>query len=313
MQRHLLIRTAALVVLSLALFPGCKDSVDDAAAPAQKDEIVVFIESPFDESQVREGEPVEFTGSAGTLDGFLSGEQMVWHSSVDGPIGYGQTFTKQDLSPGNHVITLSANGAGGDTYENSILLEVVPKHRRVASREQQAQRARPRVAHDPVDGRPYIDTGRGTVVDLNTGLMWEKTPDNRRRSLKSAMQYAKQLKLNGYRDWRLPTIEELKYISNIYLDQYNRNSHLGDKDYLHIAVICSVFDTAGGHYWALDASGNLLQTKNKLYSHSVEYKFEEKYSQLVAKVGKMEISESAFVRCVRKCNLAKWKRYLAQK
>jgi hypothetical protein len=307
-----LIRAALLTALSLAFFPACKDSIDENAANNPPDEIVVFIESPFDESHVREGSLLEFTGSAGTIDGFLTGKRLVWRSSIDGVIGYGESFENQDLSPGTHVITLSTTSDSGRDYENSITIDVSPNPRKVASRER-VERVRPRVVNDPVDGRPYIDTGTGTVVDMSTGLMWEKSPDNRRRNFVAALEYAKQLTLDGHSDWRLPTIEELKHISNIYLDRYNRNAHLGDKEYLHVAVICSVFDTAGGVYWAQDASGNVFRTKNKLYAHTVKYKYEEKYRQLVATVNKTEIDEPGFFRCVRPCNLAKWKRYLAQK
>lgn len=55
----------------------------------------------------------------------------------------------------------------------------------------------------------YKDNGDGTVTDLNTGLMWQKTPDFVRRSWEDAGPYAQSLELAGYKDWRLPTIKEL--------------------------------------------------------------------------------------------------------
>jgi hypothetical protein len=55
----------------------------------------------------------------------------------------------------------------------------------------------------------YRDNGDGTITDLNTGLMWQKTPDFRTRSWMDAGKYAQTLRLAGYHDWRLPTIKEL--------------------------------------------------------------------------------------------------------
>lgn len=60
----------------------------------------------------------------------------------------------------------------------------------------------------------YRDHGDGTIADLNTGLMWQKTPDFRKRTLDEAQPYAKSLTLAGHRDWRLPTIKELFSIAD---------------------------------------------------------------------------------------------------
>lgn len=55
----------------------------------------------------------------------------------------------------------------------------------------------------------YRDNGDGTVTDLNTGLMWQKTPPVRHYSWDEAAEYAEDLKLAGYNDWRMPSIKEL--------------------------------------------------------------------------------------------------------
>jgi len=56
----------------------------------------------------------------------------------------------------------------------------------------------------------YKDNGDGTVTDVNTGLMWVKTPDLRNKStFAQAVAGAKTCRLAGYADWRLPTIKEL--------------------------------------------------------------------------------------------------------
>lgn len=56
----------------------------------------------------------------------------------------------------------------------------------------------------------YKDNGDGTVTDLNTGLMWQKTPDlESEKTYSEALDGAKSFRLGGYSDWRLPNIKEL--------------------------------------------------------------------------------------------------------
>ncbi|MBU7016522.1 MAG: DUF1566 domain-containing protein [Theionarchaea archaeon] len=54
----------------------------------------------------------------------------------------------------------------------------------------------------------YIDNGDGTITDLNTGLMWQKTPGDK-VTYTEAVENAKSFHLGGYDDWRLPSIKEL--------------------------------------------------------------------------------------------------------
>ena len=50
-----------------------------------------------------------------------------------------------------------------------------------------------------------------TIID---DLMWENVanPEEHRMNWYDAMEYAKNLRLGGYDDWRLPTIEELRTV-----------------------------------------------------------------------------------------------------
>ncbi len=63
----------------------------------------------------------------------------------------------------------------------------------------------------------YRDNGDGTISDLNTGLMWQKTPDfENLRTLDEALVYADNLTLAGYNDWRVPNIKELYSLIAFY-------------------------------------------------------------------------------------------------
>jgi len=69
----------------------------------------------------------------------------------------------------------------------------------------------------------FRDNNDGTVSDLNTGLMWQKTPDFERHNYYDAFDYVENLETGGYTDWRLPTIKELYSL-------LNSNGSLSDGD-----------------------------------------------------------------------------------
>ncbi|MCI0582611.1 MAG: hypothetical protein L0227_06895, partial [Chloroflexi bacterium] len=67
----------------------------------------VALASPPDGASYDEGTAIAFAGSASDAeDGDLSAS-LVWTSSLDGPIGLGDSFERSDLSPGQHTIRAS--------------------------------------------------------------------------------------------------------------------------------------------------------------------------------------------------------------
>ena len=86
---------------------------------------VAQITSPAQGSAFTTSDDIAFAGiGSDNEDGYLSGESMVWHSSINGEIGRGETFTTDALSAGTHQITLtvtdSAEAAGTDTVEITL-------------------------------------------------------------------------------------------------------------------------------------------------------------------------------------------------
>jgi hypothetical protein len=69
----------------------------------------------------------------------------------------------------------------------------------------------------------YKKNEDGTVIDLNTNLMWQEIPTSEGFDWQGAKEYTENLKLGGYDDWRMPTLKELYSISDFssgwpYLD-----------------------------------------------------------------------------------------------
>ncbi|MFD0980061.1 Lcl C-terminal domain-containing protein [Tropicimonas aquimaris] len=64
-------------------------------------------------------------------------------------------------------------------------------------------------AQHPRLAAAYTDKGDGTVLDNNTGLLWQKTPRNDRLQYADALAYCDALDIAGRSDWRVPSIKEL--------------------------------------------------------------------------------------------------------
>jgi hypothetical protein len=65
-------------------------------------------------------------------------------------------------------------------------------------------------------GKRFIDNKNGTITDIKTGFIWVKNPHtDLPKEFKSGMPWqqaidsCKGLNFAGYKDWRLPTAEEL--------------------------------------------------------------------------------------------------------
>jgi hypothetical protein len=58
----------------------------------------------------------------------------------------------------------------------------------------------------------FVDNGDGTISDKATGLMWQKSDDGISRDWQDALNFAENLILGNYSDWRLPNAKELQSI-----------------------------------------------------------------------------------------------------
>jgi hypothetical protein len=70
----------------------------------------------------------------------------------------------------------------------------------------------------------FTDNHDETITDEATGLMWQKVDSKTALDWKSALEYARNSKIAGHIDWRLPTIKELQSL----VDYENRVDETGN-------------------------------------------------------------------------------------
>ncbi|MFQ5481381.1 MAG: DUF1566 domain-containing protein [Nitrospinaceae bacterium] len=92
----------------------------------------------------------------------------------------------------------------------------------------------------------FFDTGAGTVVDRETGLMWKQTDgfqdESRFYDWFQAERYVQELnnkRFAGFLDWRMPTLEEAEGI-------FDENVSIRDCDRFEV-FIDPAFSPGGGH------------------------------------------------------------------
>ncbi len=88
-------------------------------------QIIVKITEPANNEEILMNYPVRLSGDA-TID-LRTGEkpELTWVSSIDGPLGNEPNILITNLSPGEHTITLVARNSAGDTYSDSITLNII--------------------------------------------------------------------------------------------------------------------------------------------------------------------------------------------
>lgn len=81
-----------------------------------------------------------------------------------------------------------------------------------------------------IDNDFELQHGGSVVYDKTTGLMWQQSGSENSMTYAEAEKYARELRLAGYNDWRLPTLEEgmslmePKEYGDLYIDpKFDRN------------------------------------------------------------------------------------------
>ncbi len=122
------------------------------------------------------GDEILFSGSAvDQQDGQLNGEALEWSSSIDGVIGYGESFALANLSSGNQVITLTARDSDGNIDREQVGIVVDPAKPSASIQYPDGQ-----IFYKPAD----LITFRGSASDREDGelhgaaLQWSSNIDS---------------------------------------------------------------------------------------------------------------------------------------
>jgi len=85
------------------------------------------ITKPENQSSFTVNDNILFEGLGyDTEDGLLESNSLIWSSSIDGEIGYGKTLTKNNLSTGTHIITLTAHDSNEAEGISTITIYISP-------------------------------------------------------------------------------------------------------------------------------------------------------------------------------------------
>jgi hypothetical protein len=124
-------------------------------------------------------------------------------------------------------------------------------------------------------GAAFIKSGN-TVVDSVHNLLWQDHLDNTNilKSQAGAVEYCQNLSQSGFSDWRLPSVEEYKYI----LDKTRKDEIMINKKFHHIVQ---------DGYWTIDKTWRTLNRYGYyIYFKSGTFYYENK-------------TYPKYVRCVR--------------
>lgn len=103
---------------------GGEEGTEAGKAPVMNKPPVVSIDDPMNFAVYIQGDTVEFNGTGKDHeDGPLSGDSLVWTSSISGNIGTGASFSLA-IAAGLHTITLTATDSDGATASEEITLNV---------------------------------------------------------------------------------------------------------------------------------------------------------------------------------------------
>lgn len=122
-----------------------------------------------------------------------------------------------------------------------------------------------------------VDNGDGTVSDLESGLMWQKTPFPAMLNWEAALNYCETLVLPaaGYDDWHLPDANELQTLvdySGSHPAAINTTFFPGTQDYDYWSS--TTYDDYYSYVWTInfsDGRTTFLEKLNSAYVRAVRW------------------------------------------
>lgn len=124
------------------------------------------------------------------------------------PTGAAEYWWSSDIYGADATKVWCVNGGGG--------MGPKPKTETLSSGGALRYHARYVRGAKPGNGHNYVNNLDGTITDTDTGLMWAQAPGPA-VNWTGALNYAENLVLAGYSDWRLPNIKELQSLVDFTL------------------------------------------------------------------------------------------------
>jgi hypothetical protein len=109
-----------------------------------------------------------------------------------------------------------------------------------------------KAANSISDEKCFISNDNETVMDTRTGLMWSAHDNDGPATWQEAKKYCEQYTGGGYKDWRMPTIDELKTLYDKHEPGYRPECAVYNwKVYLTAKIHLS-----GGGVWTSEDRGS---------------------------------------------------------
>ena len=95
----------------------------------------------------------------------------------------------------------------------------------------------------------YLDNKDGNITDLATGFTWQQNDSVDTYNWEESLEYAENLELAGYDDWRLPNAKELQSIVD-YNKSLQTTSSAAIDDLFNSTIITDIDGNDNyGYYW----------------------------------------------------------------
>jgi hypothetical protein len=95
----------------------------------------------------------------------------------------------------------------------------------------------------------FIAYDNGTVLDTRTNLMWAAKDNGSDIEWQDAKFYSDNYRGGGYKDWRMPTLDELE---GLYDAKKSRSAACYDRKIIHVAT--ELINISCSSLWALETN-----------------------------------------------------------
>ena len=150
-----------------------------------------------------------------------------------------QYFRGIDLAAGSYTLEVSADGFNTRTLKIELSSG---EDKYLDIQLSQISTSIPQATETSQDGR-FISYNNGTVLDNKYELMWAAKDNGQDINFYDANQYCNNYQGGGYKDWRMPTGSELRYL-------YNKDNQYPVAEKKYDVHLTSLIELSAGTIWS---------------------------------------------------------------